>query len=931
VSRLWQYEKKIPLRPAHTSSGGGRVFGARTVWVSNGDGTHTKYTLGRKGITKPCETELKELEDGTSVFYCPLCHYSYAVIMIGGKPYNAELVARTTEWEPNKDGTHSRKVWILDADSKRGFRIITETEACSGGKVDAYHGAHCDECHWYYKYAGHNVEFIESVDSSCGYELQTWYCHDCGIEFYDEVETGEPCSHYTITAVTQYPSSVYYSYNCPVCGQNPCYECELDPNTPEKYGCTHYGLGGTMLSMSGECGDLYKTILCAGCGETYTLIDRTNLNGCPEPHDVGLGYLAYNQFAEGCGRCGKIWNIIYMSEEEAYACSPEFCPERGELPGTHEFVRDDEKCYEDCFAKHEFWHCKFCGYEDYFTEEGGAHTSTDTLLTDTCALKEWGCPSCGQVFKTEEGDECQTKDVFLGFNYYNEETVETTMRFGCPECGKVWKEVKRVDVGSMLAGEEEYVETVTEPCTAAEGHNWVTEDEMIFHYCTHTEEEQICTNCFKTRWRVVMTGKDHPRTDKLMYATCEKEWFGCPECCALLSSRETGKQCTKDALLETWTKTVDGKLLTCYTLGCPVCGEYYSSFSEEYIPENEWSEWEYMGDGSHSRYWKENTAVVQHRSCVRSADDPTKCAVCGSMYIEHGIALATYAITIYSAEGETVGEIPAGAYYEILENGERPYVRYNGIEGHIGQNDVRGLRYEQPCADPAGHDWYTDPENYPPFESCTEIRTTYLCSRCLAQKSGIQTTGKQHPQTDAVLFERCSTQYLGCPECGKLIDERATGRDCEVKDALLELIIDEEEGYKVAALGCPVCGVEYDYIELDRVAADDWTEWVSNSNGTHSRHMISRPTVVDTENCLPADAAEKYCACCGAAYLNRGTCTALESIELYTDAGSTDVICVIPEGATYYVLSNGDYAKVEYNGQTGYIAGKYLNFTDEEI
>lgn len=39
-------------------------------------------------------------------------------------------------------------------------------------------------------------------------------------------------------------------------------------------------------------------------------------------------------------------------------------------------------------------------------------------------------------------------------------------------------------------------------------------------------------------------------------------------------------------------------------------------------------------------------------------------------------------------------------------------------------------------------------------------------------------------------------------------------------------------------------------------------------------------------------------------------------------------ICKIPKGETVKVLKKGDWAKVEYDGEQGYVNGKYLKYEE---
>ena len=43
------------------------------------------------------------------------------------------------------------------------------------------------------------------------------------------------------------------------------------------------------------------------------------------------------------------------------------------------------------------------------------------------------------------------------------------------------------------------------------------------------------------------------------------------------------------------------------------------------------------------------------------------------------------------------------------------------------------------------------------------------------------------------------------------------------------------------------------------------------------------------------------------------------------------ILCEIPKGATVTVLEKGDWPIVEYNGQTGYVNGKYLKYQEDIV
>lgn len=929
LSRVWQETRGIPLFSAQNTLGGRNgALSGRTVWISNGDGTHTKYSLGRKGVTRECQCELNELSDGTLVYTCPLCHYSYAAIMINGKAYNTALVARTGEWQSNHDGTHSRDVWMLGKAGTVRVRKVREKASCTSDSApDADHGTYCKECHGYYQYPDHDTVLLSSEpDSLCGWTKEIWYCNDCALQFNKYLETGEHCKNFKITAVTHYPGSWFYTAVCTECG---CTMHESDRDALLEQGtvdCMH-DRRSAMTGMSGECGDLHKQMICSACGGNYTLIDRTDPDGCPWPLDGFLGYSEENERLLGCLKCGKVYTRIPMSDEEV-AANGDICPEHAEFDRMHEFVRDDGKCYEDCFGKHEIWVCKYCGLEDSFTEEGSGHPSTDTLLSNTCGLKKYGCPICGEVFFTEPGDECTIRDTALGM-HADETSGEILLSLGCPECGKVWEQIPLSAFDSVKAGEDYYTDP-GEPCSSAEGHQWVANGDLHTN-CADIEVYETCTLCNAGRTHMIPHGGEHPRTDDLLWSDCEEEGYGCSECGLVIERRETGKtHPSTDTILYTKVEIEDDERITYFILGCPVCQQEISHIASGTIPEDEWSEWTYTGSGSHSRYWTKRPDVVQYEGCSRVNESHTTCDTCGGTYIESGRAFSEHPIEVWD-NNEVVCVIPKGEYYTVLENSGSPYVEYKGIRGYIDWKEVQNLTAQYPCTDPAGHDW--QPVDMESSVTCTDISTLCRCTHCGATRWIKESTGKKHATTEAVIFRSCAKIMTGCIECGQVIQVQETGSTCETLDSFLGF--DETGSY--ARVGCPVCGYADRDIPLSQLGEDAWSEWVCSGNGTHSRYVKDYPSIVVTEPCYPGDEAETVCGLCGGAYINRSACAATEDIEMFSTPEhmndgqrASTLIGSIPKGATFYVTSNGDYATVEYDGRIGYISGVYVSFVDEE-
>ena len=106
--------------------------------------------------------------------------------------------------------------------------------------------------------------------------------------------------------------------------------------------------------------------------------------------------------------------------------------------------------------------------------------------------------------------------------------------------------------------------------------------------------------------------------------------------------------------------------------------------------------------------------------------------------------------------------------------------------------------------------------------------------------------------------------------------------------------------------------------------------WVSNGNGTHSRPSAEDLAIMETEPCYPGS-DEALCGACGDVFITDGLCVAQEDIPLLAEMrndpeNENAAICIIPAGASFTVLHNGDYAEVEYEGQSGYISGAYVNF-----
>ena len=401
----------------------------------------------------------------------------------------------------------------------------------------------------------------------------------------------------------------------------------------------------------------------------------------------------------------------------------------------------------------------------------------------------------------------------------------------------------------------------------------------------------------------------------------------------MLSEQKTGGTCTRDAILYSVAVEKDDLFVTEYILGCPVCGAEYGRIIPSDIPDDEWSEWTYDGCGSHSRYWLKDPTVIQRKGCTRVNETYTTCDTCGGPYTECGIALAPHPIKVWLGS-EVVCVIPTGATYTMLENSDIPYVEYNGVKGYINWQDVTGLISVPvaPCTDPAGHDW-KPVENCEPVRNCTDIQTFCECTYCGATRWIIESTGKEHPKTDAVLHSPCSETWLGCPECGQVISNTKSGRDCEIKDALL--MIDHASG--IAYLGCPVCNFTYDRLDINAADDEAWSPWVCSGNGTHSRYFKDHPDIVITESCSPGNEAETICGVCGGAYINRVTYVATEDIEMFsapeyvTDDGSGyGVICIIPERAVFIVSSKGDVVAAEYNGLSGYISSAYVYFGTDE-
>lgn len=189
--------------------------------------------------------------------------------------------------------------------------------------------------------------------------------------------------------------------------------------------------------------------------------------------------------------------------------------------------------------------------------------------------------------------------------------------------------------------------------------------------------------------------------------------------------------------------------------------------------------------------------------------------------------------------------------------------------------------------------------------------------------------GHAHPRTDAILHETCYKIIYGCPVCHEVFNEVETGKDCKVTDAFLFYAPVDA----IASFGCPVCGMEYSTQDLNSLKSDDWTAWVGNGNGTHSRTVKADSSIVETAPCYE-DASGEKCGACGAAYIRSGLCVALTDIPVFTieperfaeEDYEYTLLVVIPEGATYTVISNGDHATVKYAGVTGEIYSDYVNF-----
>ena len=125
-------------------------------------------------------------------------------------------------------------------------------------------------------------------------------------------------------------------------------------------------------------------------------------------------------------------------------------------------------------------------------------------------------------------------------------------------------------------------------------------------------------------------------------------------------------------------------------------------------------------------------------------------------------------------------------------------------------------------------------------------------------------------------------------------------------------------------------------MNLYTLGSDAWSAWACDGNGNHSHYVIGNPTIVEVMNCYPGE-DETVCGLCGGPFIHSGACVALEDTELLStldhrndELRKSTVICVIPRGATYHILYNGDFPVVEYDGLVGYIAGSQVNFVDEE-
>ena len=325
-------------------------------------------------------------------------------------------------------------------------------------------------------------------------------------------------------------------------------------------------------------------------------------------------------------------------------------------------------------------------------------------------------------------------------------------------------------------------------------------------------------------------------------------------------------------------------------LGCPDCGEIFSTVDLSKVKEDDWTEWVSNGNGTHSRRLKENPAVVQIEGCYLIDEADIFCGACHGIYFHAGTCVALTDITMLSTLDHTNDElyestilciIPAGATYYVTSNADFPSVIYNGMEGFI----------------------YCDELNFVFDGACVALTDIPMLSTL------------EHTN------DELSDSTIMC-----IIPAGATYDVISDTGDFATIIYNGMNGYIASRL------VTY----LDQ-SVPHWLDWEYLGNGTHIRYQKEDESVVQKEPCYLLDEADTFCGACHASYIHSGTCVAPTDIIMLSTLEHTNdelyestILCTIPAGATYYVTSNADFSSVIYNGMEGFINCDGINFVEAE-
>ena len=387
--------------------------------------------------------------------------------------------------------------------------------------------------------------------------------------------------------------------------------------------------------------------------------------------------------------------------------------------------------------------CRHCYNIETRPVEAKGHPQTDAILSQTCAGTRYGCPVCLQVLEeVVTGKDCERTDVFLGID-----RLELAACFGCPVCGTVYSKVDlsglkesdwtewtwngngthsrhvrenpaivetegcyQAHDGDALCGACQGIYFYSGECVALTDITMLstlehTNDELYestilcvipagatYYVTANADFPSVIYNgmsgyIYFTELNFVVSGECVALTDITMLSTLEHtndELYESTILCVIPAG----------AIYHVTSDTGDFATVT-YNGMTGYIASHEVNYVDQSVPH--WLDWEYNGNGTHSRFQKEDPSVVQTEPCYLAKEGDTTCGACHAPYIRSGACVALTDITMLSTLEHTNDElyestilcvIPAGAAFYVTENNDFATITYNGMEGYIYSGNI---------------------------------------------------------------------------------------------------------------------------------------------------------------------------------------------------------------------------------------------------